>query len=232
MSEYIREVADRYTELMAPAFLEGLEEGMPEHESLLDPSLRIHLLQPPIRQRLEDVDWGGSGLPNKQWDGDEFSLKPKDLDPQSYAMRLMAFAFDDAYQLMKLGETYAAEKGLPKDANLRDTLLNSNKTLLRVALLPDPIKNDIYRGLRYPDLLQYDLGMPAFDAPEDMFRISQDTEGNFRFEWQADIEAYISGNIDEYRGCPAHRKIITEPDGQKQTLLNHFWERVVRRAYT
>lgn len=231
MSEFDPTIAQTYVTLMSPAFVEGLAApAAMDLDEATPPWVKGYALQSAIKRILETVDWDGSGLPNKIWDPDETAYGPKELKPEEYANRLMAFAFDDASQLLRLAENCVGEHlPPPQGFSIGDALLRSSKSLLRTALLPDQDKEQLFMAVKYPGVLRLD-GVDGFELEKPLILL-QASDGDWQFGWQGGIERFIQGKIDRSRGCPAHRTIVTDQSGNKQTLIYHFWEKLVEQSY-
>lgn len=162
MIEFDPAIAKRYTELMAPAFVDGCQKPT----TLLDGAEGLSLagVAMTIRDRLQRVDWEASGLPVKQYGGPEDSLKQRDQAPGRYAERLMEFAFEDAHMIIQVCELFSANNELPPGVTMRDLLLNGREKLLAVGRLQDKDKDDILDQFKYPELANCsrgkDLPMP------------------------------------------------------------------------
>jgi len=231
MSEYVAEIAARYTELMTPAFVEGLQASDSMYNSCPGESYAVFLLQPLIRERLRDANWSESGLPIKEYEGPSDSLKPRDQLPVDYAEKLMVFAFDDAVVLFKLAENFRDRHGLPDGINLHDLLLNSKNTLLLVSRLQDKDKRHIYSYLKYSDVMKLSDSeiVPSVD---EAIHLGNDKTGKPRLEWHPAVQEFIDNNLEPERGCPANNVIITTEEGRKQILINYFWDKLVEFAYS
>ncbi len=228
MSEYDYRVAMKYAELMTPAFVEGVSEIPDGTKGVTKGWMRTFNFQPPIRQILQEVDWDASGLPVKQWNRPEGSFGERNLLPGEYAERLIAFAFDDVYFILKLGEAYEQREGLPDGVCLKDVLLRSKKSLLSIGSLTDNDKQKVYKGFEYPELAE--LLYIELPLAEEALRLAQDRDGRWRFEWHENIQQFIDDNTLRDRGCPAHR-IIIDDNGRKQSLMYHFWDKLIEAAY-
>lgn len=229
MSEYDPVVAQKYTDLMAPAFVEGAKCPYESSGELSDePLIRMAMLQPPIRERLAEVDWENSGLPTKQ-SANNKDFNEQALTPRQYAERLMTFAFDDAYQIIKLCELSKVNEALPEGASFRSLLLNGKESLLNIGHLPDSSRSDLFRYYKYPDLAKYFDGK-APPRAEEAIVLGQDNRANWRFEWHSEIKEYIQAMWVDGRGCPAFHYIV-EHEGRNKTLMNYFWQKLVVQMY-
>ena len=230
MSEYDSSVAQKYTELMAPAFVEGCRQPAENIATTSDLAvLRAWLLQPPINRQLDLVDWESSGLPTKTFGGIDDQNEDHDFTPRAYAGRLVAFAFDDAYQIIKLCELAVQTVEMPADSSMASLMLNGKENLLDIARMPDSYKSDMFKYFKYPELIEHCEGQAPPPAEEAVV-IGRDNTGRWRFEWHPEIRKFIRDLWEEGRGCPAAKYVI-EDGSRKLTMINYFWEKLVAQVY-
>lgn len=224
---------DKYTELMAAPFVEGMARI---HEVIVPgaPSVaNVYAAQQLIRPLLKQLQWPQSGLPNKSFGTAQGFLSEHVLEPESYTERLMAFAFDDTHKIIKECERYATQNSLPTDGTFGELLLRGKQALLTIASLPDSAKSTLFSAFEHRDLSpilgHMYQGFSVID--QETICIGQDRSGRQRLEWSEHVQAYIQASLEPGRGCPAAQKIVTTPDGHKTTLMYYFWDKLVEGAF-
>ncbi len=231
MSEFVRDIADKYAKLMAPAFMNGLQTPVQRDERLNNSAFAIYLFLPAIRDGLQAVDWQAHDLPIKQYEGPVDSFKPRDKLPADYGESLMALAFDDVAVILQLCEGYRAAYGLPDGYSFSEILHNSKKSLLNVSRLQEQDKKHIYLYLNYPDVAEQFEGA-TLPKRDQTVQLKTDKNGKPRFVWHDGIQEFIDDHLLPDRGCPADNIIIETEDGRKQILTYYFWDKLVDFAYS
>ncbi len=211
--------ADRYVELMTPAFMQGIELV-----TITDQPLKDGILS-----ALNEVDWDRSGLPYKEFGNDPDEIGEQYMEPDKYALTLADIAFRDAYIIIELCRDIPKQR-LPEGFILKQALRASQKNLLSVALISDAEKTNIYKAIQIPEISH--VYAPNLDIAEPVRVVPDDTGGHL-LQWNESISACIAQLRagEPERGCPAHRKIVTV-DGYKQTLLSAFWDALVEQAHS
>ena len=219
------ERGERYTKLMAPAFVEGLADVtgiLRENEEI--PLLGMVYAQQLVRPLLDSVDWEFSGLPDKSFGLEKDEIREKNLSPRDYAGRLMAYAFDDARSLMVLSEAFTSEHEPPVEVSFGRLLLNSRKFVVSMSEMSDGEKSRLLGALKtstYSGLyLEEELEGPAM-------QYAVDDNGSIKLDWSDQISEWILSRKEKNRGCPANKMIVHNNNGRKQILTLYFWEKLV-----
>lgn len=221
------EVADIYTKLMAPGFVDALQDPgalVSDGDSFYD---RLIAAQTAIRTQLQKVDWESSGLPDKSFGSDD-TYHEAPVPPRDYANRLMVFALEDVMLPFELSAAYAESHQVT--APIGQLLRDSRANLIKIARMVDDDKSHLYTVIKHRTNPAYQEVADAFGDPKftgDAVVLDQPGRA---LDWNPDIRNWIEARLYPDRGCPAVRFAI-QAAGQKTTLTNYFWDQMTRILY-
>jgi hypothetical protein len=220
--------AERYTELMAPAFVEGLKDVY----SLLREDVEIALVgfanaQQLVRSGVEAVDWNTAGLLDLVINHAQETERV--IKPASQAEQLLDAAFDDAQDVLQFCEDSLRYTELPTGVVLGDVLLASKQPLLIIAELSDTDKDDLLDAVKDPAMAIHHVG--KYIEPPYIVMDAIAPSSKPRFDWNSQIKDWIEAHKSEEGGCPAHKMVVDTGDGHKQILTYYFWDKLVTAMY-
>jgi hypothetical protein len=218
-----------YTELMAPAFIEGLADPAALIEEGNNFWERYMAAQQAIRAELEQVDWESSGLPGRIF-GDEYSYVQAPKSPREFANYLLTFAFDDTLLPMQFTEALVKEAGI--EMPMGPLLRASRNNLLLFSRMPDENKGRLFAIIKHrTNPTMHDVA-DAFGHPEFTGNplIIDESSGAPILDWQPAIKEYIEDWMHPLRGCPAHKYPVHD-NGKNISLINYFWDRLTQILY-
>lgn len=214
---------EKYVEMMAPAFVEGLVEPIESFQGDDVTILRLYMRQVPIKHLLQEVAWEKTGLTSRVFHDPE-----RVLTPGQYAERLMAFAFDDVHKIFKIVEKSQVYISEQQELPLGQLLLNGQRSLLLVGRLADKHRSRLLDDLDKPEFANL-YADPVMLSEEPLTIVGDGKTASI--EWGSEVTEWIRDRLDPSHGCPAYNKTIVTPDGDKQKLMNYFWEKLVAATY-
>ncbi|MDB5169266.1 MAG: hypothetical protein JWO41_622 [Candidatus Saccharibacteria bacterium] len=220
------ELQKRYAELMAPAFVAGLDQLQQSSPEGLEPTVRLYLCQLPIRAALDDIAWEEAGLPDNARVNNMGEIGNDAASPREYARRLLSFAFDDAHKIIKYGAEYLEEQGIANQAQISELLINGKRSLLQASLLTDKSKTDLFLLLQYPELKGSAVNIPDIQQP---FQLEGKGESQ-HLAWSHEVVDWMQPRLGPGQGCPAYGMQVESASGD-QRLIYYFWDTLVQAAY-
>jgi hypothetical protein len=180
--------------------------------------------QAAVDDEVDKVDWDSTGLPNQTHTIEGNAIE---MEPVEAAKYLVHLAFEDALWLTIISETYAQADSELSKLPMEKLLIDSKKNLLLYGRIPDDHRVPLRTAMENPHIADSIVGAP--DNANDPLITTHDKSVP-RIDWSQPIRQWFEQSIEKERGCPAFQTIV-EFEGNKTTLLYHFWEKLMHVMY-
>ncbi len=230
MGELDQRLVEQYAELLAPAFVEGLTQPIPELASDGEIIIKCIEAELAVTGLVKSIDWDSTTLPPHQLikpGSDNYSPEIEYINPREFAVRLVNFAFEDARKIIEFGDIFLKTEGI--DDNRAD-IFKRSKSLLTVAKLPDKSKQRLFQSIEFADIRESLSNVPQYEGGP--FILNYDSKQIPVIEWNPDLVAWINKHTKEVGGCPAYKMSVELASGRKVNLLTYFWDRLVEHVYS
>lgn len=220
------EAGNRYAELMAPAWENGLADVSDIIAMDAPPIVKWATCQQRVKDELERVDWDSTGLPVGPPEDETQIGERMPKNPRSQAERFLSFNFDDTLKIMKLVVESANDNGIAIDTTFANLIKGSKRNLLLPSRLADYDKSTLFRAIEYSEVKEVvaGLGGPIFEGGPIVY--SSDLG---MFDWRGEIKQWIKERLDPEHGCPANSILTsTEP---RVPLTYFFWDRLAEAMF-
>jgi hypothetical protein len=229
MGELDQRLVERYAELLAPAFVEGLTQPIPELAADGEIIIKCIEAELAVTGLVKSIEWDNTTLPPHQLikpGSDNYSPDNEYVNPREFAVRLVNFAFEDARRIIEFGDAFLKAKGIEDN---RDDIFKRSKSLLTVAKLPDKSKQRLFQSIEFADIRESLSNVPQYEGGP--FVLSDNSKQIPMIEWNPTLVAWINKHTKEAGGCPAYKMSVELVGGRKVNLLAYFWDRLVEHVY-
>lgn len=226
---------NRFFDILCPPVVDTCNEIDGLLASSGQPADGMEEMHERVIDALQEHDWINFDLPDYGLGIPGYEIGEKYIVPKEYAEQLIDLAFNDARALIILSYRHLVKHPRPEDQTLGQ-ILRRSKSLLDISRVSDTDKSTLLNSL---SLSSVNPPVPGYVIEEELgFKLEgsplvslTDEQGNLSLDWCPLIKNWIRTMSQIAEGCPANKKVIETPSGEKKILIRYFWDSLIQAMY-